>query len=539
LAGSVLKSNAEQVNLLQKFKDIRVAKEITLAPCKLLRSDFVPRNYQKQAALLMIGMTQFILGDDTGIGKTKSTITAYAYLKERDPELRMMVLCPKSALYQWREEILGTLSVPLKIQIIRASGSDAMRKDVRGHIYDGVWDILIMTYATFRNDADLLTQTLKAFPVVLVLDEIQAARAVSSKISKTLRKIAPLARRVYGLTATIIQNRLEDAYSIFTIVVPKLFPNLKWFQDSYMKIIHIRLNRPPWKFPKVLGFKNLNHFRATIDPFFIGRTKSEIGEQLPDLVTQDVLLDMNPEQHRLYREAETGILTLPNDKLYEMKYIFQKLVICQVLADSPKIKDYDASSSKEEELVRMLDEEMWNTKTIIFSIYRAMVDRLEILLKDYRPLRITGAEDAQERDAARLAFLNDPTRKIILINTAGAESLNLQSARNLIFYDLPWNYGRYYQIVGRAHRLFAAEKTIYIYHLLSKDSIDEDVLRTLKSKRDLVLKAIPKGPDNLLEYQSDTGFLKDMIANLKQRNVKLKGVVNDAHVNGSPIGARF
>lgn len=103
--------------VLARLEQIRQQDELKLKPLKYLRETFrryedadpqplVIRPYQIQGAMHLVAMPSFLLGDDTGTGKTITTITALCCMWERDPNLKVLVLTTKSSVPQWEEEIL-------------------------------------------------------------------------------------------------------------------------------------------------------------------------------------------------------------------------------------------------------------------------------------------------------------------------------------------------------------------------------------------------------------------------------------------------
>ena len=65
---------------------------------------FVLRNYQKQMVVHMLAMKRFIVGDDTGLGKTVETIASLCHLWRKDPSRKVIVLTKKSSITQWESE---------------------------------------------------------------------------------------------------------------------------------------------------------------------------------------------------------------------------------------------------------------------------------------------------------------------------------------------------------------------------------------------------------------------------------------------------
>ena len=135
-----------------------------------------------------------------------------------------------------------------------------------------------------------------------------------------------------------------------------------------------------------------------------------------------------------------------------------------------------------------------------------MIDRFEDLFskKKIKMTRITGDESAEKRNQNKNLF-QDPSSgiNVIFINKAGSESINLQIASTFIFFDNPWSYGDYLQLVGRAQRIGSSHNSILVLHLLNKKTIDEYVLKTLKKKQGLVTSVFGETQTGELSFEGD------------------------------------
>jgi SWI/SNF-related matrix-associated actin-dependent regulator 1 of chromatin subfamily A len=89
---------------------------------------------------------------------------------------------------------------------------------------------------------------------------------------------------------------------------------------------------------------------------------------------------------------------------------------------------------------------------------------------------------ANDREKHKSAFINDPERRI-MIGTVGAlgTSHTLTVARNVIFYDSPWNPADIEQAEDRCHRAGTTD-TVFVYSLITKNTVDEKVHQILATK---------------------------------------------------------
>lgn len=147
------------------------------------------------------------------------------------------------------------------------------------------------------------------------------------------------------------------------------------------------------------------------------------------------------------------------------------------------------SDAKLIELIRILDEEIGDEKVVIFTefretaryLWRALRGRGRVGLIDggvaYLGLDSADRQAVIDRFAPVSNHASEPPtheRVDILIATdVLAEGLNLQDARAVVSYDLPWNPVRVMQRVGRVDRLGALHEIVRPYHFLPDAGLDE------------------------------------------------------------------
>jgi len=73
----------------------------------------------------------------------------------------------------------------------------------------------------------------------------------------------------------------------------------------------------------------------------------------------------------------------------------------------------------------------------------------------------------------------------MIINAAAKEGINLQSSGYLMFYDLPFSYGDFLQLIGRIHRIGSKHTNIFLLYLICKHTVDEKVYDVLANKKEL------------------------------------------------------
>jgi len=496
---------ADALVVYAKLKTIRTRTDLVARKSSLLREKFVAldgterplklRYYQIQGILHLLAMKRFLLGDDTGLGKTLESIAALCYLWEKTPNLKVIVLTTKSATTQWSSEFekftTGVVSFTCR-------GSPVQRKKVREAFLEATGpSVLVMGYRSAVQDFSEI-QDWSGY--VLVTDEATAFKNPSTQVGQVMKHLSGQAERTWALTATLIQNSLIEGWGIYQVIAPKLFGSKNKFLDEYCIT---RMQSLPGargrQVPVIVGYRDrdIAAFRDKIDPYFLGRAKHDVASELPPLVTRHVECELTPLQDAKYAEALSGLLEIgQGDKATEVETTkLTAIIYCQQIVNHPELIGLDGESDKLDTLIDLLNGDFAGEKVIVFSRFRKMVDIMIPALKKagIEATRITGSEDEKARKVAQDAFQNAKSKtRVVCITTAASEAINLQAAKAIIFYDTPWSAGVYLQILGRMIRIGSLHDRCYAIHLVVRKSIDDRVVKVMGNKMTLVEKVLGK-----------------------------------------------
>jgi len=189
----------------------------------------------------------------------------------------------------------------------------------------------------------------------------------------------------------------------------------------------------------------------------------------------------------------------------------------RMLADSTFIIDQDKEKRRDTkvgELMNILTDALEGTeaKVVVFSEWERMA-RLVAMELDNRDIRyefLHGSVPAQKRDELIRRFENESDCRIFLSTDAGSTGLNLQAASIIINLDLPWNPAVLEQRVGRIYRI-GQEMPVQVISLVSKDSIEEEMIGRLHFKRTMFEGALDGGDDTIfLGEEQFQGFMSEI-----------------------------
>lgn len=475
-------------------QQIKIAKTLKLKPNPYFELVDRPFLYQKRGILLQIVRPRMVLGDDVGLGKTLEAIVAFTYLKAARPETRALVLTERLAFGQWTQEVKantkgisakiitsGTHEDPAaRVRAFRQHGADLLITgygqiyDYSHHLVEGLgpnWVLIADEPNYFKNTNTLLWKNMRG----MVVGDLTGKpyRMVREKDSegKPADRMVPIEKgstavRSYGLTATVIENRLEEAYGVFSIVSPHCFQSQAQFDKDYC--VKKKVKRGVYKTVK---YKNLDVFRRQIEPYFYGRLQDdpEVEQELPQVLTKDLPIELSREQSTKVLEAMDRIIAMPGGEVKQVE-ILPAMILAQQLVDYPEVLGFNIRSEKMEALLEALTNSLQGEKVLIFSKLRRVIDAVEKSLKKsgLDCVRITGKETEQQRETAKRRFMSyGPDRCDLILGTKAIQkAVNLQEGGHLFCFDMPWSYGWYRQLVGRIKRTGSRHKRIGVYRML-------------------------------------------------------------------------
>lgn len=171
-----------------------------------------------------------LLADEVGLGKTIEAGIVLAQ-KWAEQKRHILIVAPASLRTQWQRELLEKFALPSVIvdkNYFEQCFAQGMRNPFNAS------HILVVSYDYARRKADLLSQV--AWDVV-VMDEAHRLRNVHKKgatVAKELRRALNHAPKLL-LTATPLQNSLEELYGLVSFIDEHIFCDIKTFRAQFSK----------------------------------------------------------------------------------------------------------------------------------------------------------------------------------------------------------------------------------------------------------------------------------------------------------------
>lgn len=133
-------------------------------------------------------------------------------------------------------------------------------------------------------------------------------------------------------------------------------------------------------------------------------------------------------------------------------------------------------------------------KVVIFATYLGTVEAIKYYLNEAFPEKgvdVLKGGDHGAKTAAQRRFRRKDGPQVLVCTAAGREGINLQFARILFNYDLPWNPMDLEQRIGRIHR-YGQQSTAQVYNLVAADTIEGKIFLLLEEKLHDIAHALGK-----------------------------------------------
>ena len=149
------------------------------------------------------------------------------------------------------------------------------------------------------------------------------------------------------------------------------------------------------------------------------------------------------------------------------------------LGDLRELRRNDSKYKRFRMILQSLLDEDRGKKVVVFSYFRATLHYLYERLRDDGICAMVLHGGTEDKDGTVLTFRDSRSRGVLLSSEVGSEGIDLQFARTVINYDLPWNPMRIEQRIGRIDRLGQQAEKIHVLNLFYADTIDARIYKRL------------------------------------------------------------
>ena len=435
---------------------------------------FIPHSYQKYAIDFIENNPVAAVFLDMGLGKTSITLTALNNLLFDSFEVhRILVIAP--------------------LRVARTTWSDEIEK--WEHLHNLTYAVAVGTekerVAALREKADitlinrenlqwLVEKSGEPFDYdMVVIDELSSFKNHQAKRFKALMKVRPKVKRIVGLTGTPSSNGLMDLFAEFRILDmgARLGRFIGQYRNTYFK--PDKVNGPIVYSYKLLPGAEDAIYERISDITISMKAKDHL--KMPELVNTRYMVQLSDKEKKKYEDMKKElVLALPEGEVTAAN-----------------------AASLSNKLSQMANGAVYADNEEVFSVHDRKLDALEDIIESANGNPVLIAywfKHDLSRIEERLTKKNIPFQKldssismkkwnegkipVALIHPASAgHGLNLQSGGSkLVWFGITWSLELYQQTVARLYRQGQTSRTVTVIHILTKDTVDEKIMKALDDK---------------------------------------------------------
>ena len=426
-------------------------------------------DFQKKGGEFLASRNHALLADQMGLGKTAQAITAAMEVNA----FRILVVCPKSAKYNWQNEFLAITNI-------------------NSYVCEGLPDFSDpIVICTFEN----LVKNLRYYKEVrwdlVIVDESHFVKSPFANRTRAVlgsKGILHNTKRMWLLSGTPAPNHAGEVWTML-----KTFGYTKMSYDAFVNHF-CNAYRIGGRYTRLqISGTNTKHspeLREMLKQFGLRRLKKDVLKDLPPMthntiyVEPDTTLDFSQEFqaklaiefHALFENLGMHPMGAPVDKLLStLQLMSQSISSLRRYHGMQKIKPVA-------ELIQSEFDMGLYDKLVVFGIHTDVIEQTQELLSDFGSVKIVGSTPAKDRQAAVEAFQHDPKTKIFFGNiSAAGTAITLTAASQVLFIEQDWVPGNNAQAADRLHRI-GQSNAVSARYVAIHDSLDAKITSTLTRK---------------------------------------------------------
>ena len=427
-----------------------------------------PHEYQTYATEFILAHPVAAILLSMGLGKSVITLTALFDLCLDSFEIgKALIIAPlRVASETWPSEIRKwdhlrglTYSVAVGTEAERKA---ALRQQVSLHIINRENVQWLVEQSGLPFDYDMI-----------VVDELSSFKSYQAKRFRSLMKVRPMVKRIVGLTGTPSANGLMDLWAEFRLLDlgKRLGRFITHYRDEFF-LPDKRNGQQIFTYKLKPGAED-EIYRRIADITI--SMKSTDYLHMPECVMNEVQVELSPTEQEVYtRMKQDLVVQLRDGEIDAVNAAALSGKLCQMANGAVYGEDHQAVAFHNRKLEALEDLLEAANGNPVFIAYWFRHDLYRIR-KRLAVREIQTSQDISDWNAGKIP--------VAVIHPASAgHGLNLQAGGStLIWFGLTWSLELYEQTNARLWRQ-GQQNTVVIHHIITKGTIDEQIMIALQRK---------------------------------------------------------
>jgi len=429
-----------------------------------------------------------------GTGKTITALNIYQLLKLKEPNLKLLVVCPKSIIrpawiedtHKFTDFTISTLKEEKNTDII----------------------IVNFEYLIGKNGTAQVNKLLSAGTYMCVIDESQKLKNSSSMITKKMIALRNKFKYRIIASGTPTPNSLFEWWGQIAFIRPGILPdNFHQFRNTYFHLecfgrqvvtqgMHLTRQAMQNMFRRgakyVISESKKVMLLNTIKPYCHYADKKDCLD-LPDQIDTIREIELSAAEKSAYLAMKKHLLVELGSDIIVAKVAIAKLnklhQITAGFAYDENHKPISIGTSKLNELEQVL-ENLGEQQAIIFIEYLQEINMIlpMITAKYGNESVVTLYSETEDKDDSIARFKSGKAKYLVANSKSASHGITLTNCSTIIYYSISYSYELQEQGRNRIHRISQTKNCYYIYLIATipgLTTIDEAILKIIQRKIDL------------------------------------------------------